>query len=89
MHKIITFENNESKDIIVKVNGNEKFQILSKTKTIKAMDIYNLLDYSCGDTFETRIENKNMLESGDLSVIEFFKKLLDDIIEQVNQIDRG
>ncbi|MBR8700677.1 hypothetical protein IX317_000584 [Fusobacterium sp. DD29] len=80
MDKKIILEMQENKNIEITVNGEIKLTIEKKERTIKADDIYMLLDHSPGDKYSIEIVNKKGI---DKPVIEFFSDLLNDITEQL------
>lgn len=84
MDKIIKLIMDENKDIIIKVNDIEKIKIEFNSRSIKADDIFNLLNYNKGDIYTYEILNEN---NYDASVIEFFKNLLYEITSKLENND--
>ena len=80
MDKNIVLEMKDNKDIVISVNNQEKLSIKKNSRKIKAEDIFDLLDYSIGDSFNINIVNKNNL---DAPVVDFFGELLKDITNKL------
>ena len=70
----------DNKDIVISVNNQEKLSIKKNSRKIKAEDIFDLLDYSIGDSFNINIVNTNNL---DAPVVDFFRELLKDITDKL------
>ena len=70
----------DNKDIVISVNNQEKLSIKNNSRKIKAEDIFDLLDYSIGDSFNINIVNINNL---DAPVVDFFGELLKDITNKL------
>lgn len=80
MAKNIVLEMKDNKDIVISVNNQEKLSIKKNSRKIKAEDIFDLLDYSIGDSFNINIVNTNNL---DAPVVDFFGELLKDITDKL------
>ena len=80
MDKNIVLEMKDNKDIVISVNNQEKLSIKNNSRKIKAEDIFDLLDYSIGDSFNINIVNTNNL---DAPVVDFFGELLKDITNKL------
>lgn len=80
MDKNIVLEMRDNKDIVISVNNQEKLSIKKNSRKIKAEDIFELLDYSIGDSFNINIVNTNNL---DAPVVDFFGGLLKDITNKL------
>lgn len=80
MDKNIVLEMKDNKDIVISVNNQEKISIKKNSRKIKAEDIFDLLDYSIGDSFNINIVNTNNL---DAPVVDFFGELLKDITNKL------
>ena len=80
MDKNIVLEMKDNKDIVISVNNQEKLSIKKNSRKIKAEDIFDLLDYSIGDSFNINIVNPNNL---DAPVVDFFRELLKDITDKL------
>lgn len=84
MDKKIKLIMDENKDIIININDIEKIKIEFNSRSIKADDIFNLLNYNKGDTYTYEILNEN---NYDAPVIEFFKNLLYEITSKLENND--
>lgn len=80
MAKNIVLEMKDNKDIVISVNNQERLSIKKNSRKIKAEDIFDLLDYSIGDSFNINIVNTNNL---DAPVVDFFGELLKDITDKL------
>lgn len=80
MNKIVKIEMEENKDILIRVNNVLKLTIKEGNRKIQANDIYELLNYSNGDSIS--IEKVNEKEQ-DVSVLQFFCELLNDIVNKL------
>ena len=80
MDKNIVLEMKDNKDIVISVNNKEKLSIKKNSRKIKAEDIFYLLNYSIGDSFNINIVNTNNL---DAPVVDFFGELLKDITNKL------
>ena len=83
MEKKIEMVMEADKNIKILVDGKEKKSISSENRKITADEIYNLLNYTKGDTYT--IEKKNA-KNLDTQVLDFFSELMSDIVNQVNII---
>lgn len=81
MEKKIVLKMNDSKDISIVCNGRIVLTIPSEQRSIRAEQIYDLLDYSDGDHYT--IEKKNDAKI-DEPVLNFFFELMNDIITPLN-----
>lgn len=84
MEKKINLEMLGSKDIEIKVNGDIKHTIKKEKRIIRGDDIYNIIDYSNGDTFV--IEETNS-DSVDVPVLKFFVELFEEIVNGLPDSD--
>jgi len=82
MDKKIILTMQDNKDISVKVNNKEKFIISHDNRSINANDIFELLEYSSGDSYLVNIVNE---KKRDVVVIQFFSELLKDIISKLSE----
>lgn len=84
MEKNINLEMLESKDIVIKVNGDIKHTIKKEKRIIKGDDIYNIINYSNGDTYNIKgLNNKSI----DVVVLNFFVELFEDIVANITSND--
>lgn len=83
MEKKIELVMEADKSIKILVDGKGKKSIPSENRKITADEIYNLLNYTKGDTYT--IEKKNA-KNLDVQVLDFFLELMVDIVKQVNTI---
>lgn len=81
MDKKIKLEMNDNKDIVISVNNEEKLTIKKENRQIQANDIFDLLDYSNGDTYSFNVKNE---KNYDAPVLQFFHELLADIVRGLN-----
>ena len=65
------------------VRMDAEITISKDNRTIKAEEIYNLLDFSRGDTYTVHSQNESEL---DAPVLEFFETLISDISKKLNKI---
>lgn len=84
MDKKIKLEMNENRDIVISVNEEEKNKIPKENRKIKAEQIFQLLDYSYGDSYSIVIINEKQV---DIPVIQFFYELLEEIIHKLPKED--
>lgn len=84
MEKVIKCKMNNDKSISILLNEVEKIKIEADNRSIKASDIYDLLEYSVGDTYTIASENSKQLDE---PVLIFFTELLNKITEQINKIE--
>ncbi len=83
MEKKIILRMQPSKDIIVSIDKRRTLTIPLNDRTVKADEIYKLLNFSRGDVFTVESENENNL---DVPVLKFFEKLIRDIVKNLNKI---
>ncbi|WP_033162843.1 hypothetical protein [Sharpea azabuensis] len=82
MNKNIGFKADQN-HFIISVNGNEKFKISKEIRTLNAKDIYDILDYSLGDTYTyDEIENVGK----DALVLSKIKDLFEQITNKIIEI---
>lgn len=86
MDKKIKLEMKDNKDIVIKVNDEEKITIKKDNRKIQANDIFKLLNYSIGDTYVIEVLNEKRY---DLPVIQFFYELLCEIIKKLPREDEN
>lgn len=86
MEKKIIVKMLSSKDIEVNVADSAKLIINKDNRTVKADDIYRLIDYSRGDTYSVDSINDENL---DAPVHQFFYQLILDIVECLNRISES
>lgn len=84
MDKKIKLEMKDNRDIVISVDDIEKITIIKDARKIKAEEIFQLLDYSDDDGFFVETVNEKNL---DAPVLEFFKELLDDIVNKLGKED--
>lgn len=80
MEKKIVLTMLPSKDINIAVNDKVMLTVSKNNRTIKADDIYRLLDYKIDDTYTIETVNEDIL---DAPVLKFFANLLQDIINRI------
>jgi ABC-type phosphate transport system auxiliary subunit len=83
MNKNIDISMNEQKDIIISVNEVQKLLIKNDNRVIKGEDIYNMLDFTIGDTYSYKALNE---EGKDKNVLEFVRNLIKKITDQIVEI---
>ena len=83
MDKMIILEMQSSKDICISINGKNSFTISKDNRSIKADDIYRLIDFSRGDKYTVESLNETNV---DATVLKFFEELLSDIVKKLNRI---
>ena len=84
MEKKINLEMLASKDIEIKVNGDIEHTIKKEKRIIRADDIYNIINYSNGDTYVIEETNRNGV---DVPVLKFFVELFEEIINALPDSD--
>lgn len=84
MEKKISLEMLESKDIEIKVNEEKKHIIRKEKRIIRADDIYNVINYSNGDTYEIEGINRHVI---DAPVLKFFVELFQEIVKGIPDSD--
>ncbi len=72
----------ETRTIIINANG-ESLRIEKDCRSIKADEIYKLLDYNRGDTYILNSYNENNL---DMPVFKFFKELFEELVDYLNTL---
>lgn len=82
MDKKIKLEMKDNRDIVISVDDIEKITIIKDSRKILAEDIFQILEYSDGDSFYVEMVNEKNL---DAPVLEFFKELLDDIVNKLGK----
>lgn len=72
---------NKNKDIEISINGIEKIMIRKDNRKIQANEIFELFNYSKGDTFKCEMVND---KDYDVPVLKFFYELLNEIVIKLN-----
>jgi len=85
MEKTIELTMDENRTIIIKENG-KLISIEKDCRSIKADDIYKLLDYNRGDTYRLKCDNKKKL---DMPVFEFFTELFKELVDYLNTLSNN
>lgn len=83
MDKKIVLKMLPSKDIIVSIEDGNTITISKDNRSIKADDIYRLIDFSRGDKYTVESLNETNV---DATVLKFFEELLSDIVKKLNRI---
>ena len=83
MDKKIVLKMLPSKDIIVSIEDGNMITISKDNRSIKADDIYRLIDFSRGDKYTVESLNETNV---DATVLKFFEELLSDIVKKLNRI---
>jgi hypothetical protein len=83
MEKVIKFIMNPNRSISITVNGEEKLIISENNRKVSADKIYELLNFSIGDTYKTEKQNDANI---DPNVLDFFADLIEKIVEKINEI---
>ena len=83
MDKKIILEMQPSKDIVVSIDGGNSFTISKNNRSIKADDVYRLINFSRGDKYEVESLNE---KNADAQVLKFFEELIIDIVKKLNRI---
>ena len=86
MEKKIILKMQTNKDITISCNGENDIIIPYYDRTIKADEIYELLNFSRGDTYVVVAENEQEL---DVPVLQFFEQLFLDIVKKINRIPKS
>lgn len=81
MEKIIKISQNDN-NIIVRIDDEHSCTISKDTMQLKAQQIYDLLDYKLGDKYKCEL-----LDSDDNIILEKIKKLISEIINELNTIE--
>lgn len=84
MVKTIEFELLENQDICIKVNSEEKLTIKNDNRSLNGKSIYDILDYSRGDTY---IFNINTPEGKNLDAINVLKELFEEIVNGITSLE--
>ena len=83
MDKRIVLKMLSSRDIIVSIGDEKPLIIPKENRSIKADDVYRLLNFSRGDKYEVESINE---ENADAPVLKFFEELITDIVNKLNRI---
>jgi len=83
MDKKIVLEMQPSKDIVVSIGGGKLLTIPKNNRSIKADDVYQLINFSRGDKYTVESINE---ENVDAPVLIFFEELITDIVKKLNRI---
>ena len=83
MDKKIVLKMLPSKDINVSIEGGNTITISKNNRSVKADDIYRLIDFSRGDKYSVESQNETNV---DATVLKFFEELLSDIVKKLNRI---
>lgn len=83
MDKKIILKMLPSKSIDIYIEGGSSITISKDDRSVKADDIYKLIDFSRGDKYTVETQNE---ENVDVPVLKFFEELLLDIVEKLNRI---
>lgn len=83
MDKKIVLKMLPSKDIIVSIEDGNTITISKDNRSIKADDIYRLINFSRGDKYTVESLNETNV---DATVLKFFEELLSDIVKKLNRI---
>ncbi len=83
MDKKIVLKMLPSKDIIVSIEDGNTITISKDNRSVKADDIYRLINFSRGDKYTVESQNETNF---DATVLKFFEELLSDIVKKLNRI---
>ncbi len=83
MDKKIVLKMQPSKDIIISIEGHNSITIPKDNRSLKADDVYQLIDFTRGDKYTVESRNE---ENVDVPVLKFFEELIFDIVMKLNQI---
>ena len=83
MDKKIVLKMLPSKDINISIEEGNTITISKDNRSVKADDIYRLIDFSRGDKYT--VESVNVANI-DAPVLKFFEELLSDIVKILNRI---
>lgn len=86
MDKNIIIKMEASKDIIIYIEGGKKITILKDDRSIKADDVYRLINYSRGDKYSVKSLNE---ENIDVPALKFFEELIKEIINKLNSFSNS
>lgn len=84
---MINLTMNEDKDIVVANMLNEKFFTISyENKTIKAMDIYEILTYQPNNTYKLESNLNEITDENDKAYFTDIVNLIQAIIDEINEM---
>lgn len=83
MDKKIVLKMLPSKDINVSIEDGNTITIAKDNRSVKADDIYRLIDFSRGDKYTVNSQNETNV---DTAVLKFFEELISDIVKKLNRI---
>ena len=83
MDKKIVLKMLPSKDITVSIEDGNTITISKDNRSVKADDIYRLINFSRGDKYTIESQNETNV---DATVLKFFEELLSDIVKKLNRI---
>ena len=83
MDKKIMLKMLPSKNITISIECGKTITIVKENRSIKADDIYRLIDFSRGDKYTLESQNE---ENVDAPVLKFFEELLADIVKKLNRM---
>lgn len=83
MDKKIILKMLPSKNIVLSIEGGNTITIPKNNRSIKADDVYRLINFSRGDKYEVESLNE---ENVDVPVLKFFEELITDIVKKLNRI---
>lgn len=83
MEKKVKLVMTHDKTIVVSLNDVAKINIFSTERKINANDLYELFDYKKGDVYTVEKDNP---ENIDVKVLDFFSKMIDEIVEKLNKL---
>ncbi len=76
---------NDDKSIDIFFNDELKKTIKENDREISAEEIYNLLAYKSGDSYNITTENEHNIEE---PVLSFFRELFDNICERIKDLNK-
>ena len=82
MNKNISFKADQN-DFIISINDDEKYKISKENRTLNAKNIYDILDYSLGDTYTY---DKIEYSGKDAIVLNKIKELFEEITNKIVEI---
>lgn len=83
MDKIIVLKMLPSKNINISIDNGNTITISKDNRSVKADDIYKLIDFTRGDKYTVESQNEANV---DAPVLNFFEELLSDIVKKLNRI---
>ncbi|MFA5637269.1 MAG: hypothetical protein WCY49_01935 [Anaerovoracaceae bacterium] len=83
MEKVINLKMCNDQSIKIYLDDQEKHIIDVQSRSIDAEKLYNVFDFTPGDTYIVLSENESDI---DIQVLEFFTELFSDIADKVNAI---